>query len=192
MDLSEALRGRRSIRDYADRPVAEETLRAVIAEAVLAPNGLNRQAWAFRVVADRSLLERASAEARAAALAAFAGEPHFAELREHIAAPGYRIFYDAPALIVICATVRDAMARHDCCLAAATLMLAAHGRGLGTCWIGLAEPWLGSAAGRRALGIPPEHEAVAPIIIGHPRALPPARPRRPPEIAWVRGWAVSP
>jgi nitroreductase len=79
------------------------------------------------------------------------------------------------------------MAQHDCCLAAATLMLAAHGQGLGTCWIGLAEPWLGTPAGRQALGMPAEQAAVAPIIIGHPRGHPAAPPRRPPDIAWIRG-----
>jgi nitroreductase len=97
MELSEAIRGRRSVREYAARPVAEETLQAVIADATLAPNGLNRQAWAFRVVTDRAWLDRGSEQAKATALATFAGDPQLAQLRELLAAPGFNIFYDAPA-----------------------------------------------------------------------------------------------
>jgi nitroreductase len=187
MKLSEAIEGRRSVRNYADRPVEEELLGAVIAAATLAPNGMNRQAWAFVVVSDRALLDRCSQLAKAHGLAGLAGSPHLAVLRERLASAEFNIFYDAPALVVICATERDGMAQHDCCLAAATLMLAAHGHGLGTCWIGLAESWLDTPAGRKALGIPPHHLAVAPIIIGHPRSQPPAPPRRRPDIAWIRG-----
>jgi nitroreductase len=90
-------------------------------------------------------------------------------------------------LIVICATEPDPMAQQDCCLAAENLMLAAHGRAAGTCWIGFAEPWLNQPEGKAALKIPVEHAPVAPIIIGYPRGEHPAPPRREPRIAWIEG-----
>jgi nitroreductase len=159
----------------------------VIAAAIQAPSGVNRQPWSFVAVTDRRLLERCSREAKAHLLASLSANPHLSAFREHLASPAFNIFYNAPALIVICATEPDPMAQQDCCLAAATLMLAAHGRGLGTCWIGFAQPWLNQSAGKAALGIPADHLPVAPIIIGRPRGETPAPPRREPAITWIEG-----
>ena len=73
----------------------------------------------------------------------------------------------------------------DCALAAATLMLAAHAAGLGTCWIGFAQGFLNTPAGKQALGLPDAWVSVAPIILGHPRSTTPPVPRNEPSIRWV-------
>jgi nitroreductase len=54
------------------------------------------------------------------------------------AIPDFHIFYNAPVLIVIVATLPDPMVAQGCCLAAQSLMLSAHARGLETCCIGFA------------------------------------------------------
>ena len=51
MEIMEAITARRSIRRFSDRPVTEETVNAVLAAAILAPSGKNRQPWRFVVVA---------------------------------------------------------------------------------------------------------------------------------------------
>lgn len=79
------------------------------------------------------------------------------------------------------------MAEQDCCLAAENLMLAAFAKGLGSCWIGFAEIWLRSPEGKKALGIPSEQVAVAPIILGYPGGNPVAPGRCAPEIVWIDG-----
>jgi nitroreductase len=185
MDLVEAIYHRRAVRDYAEAPVEEQALRSVIAAATQAPSGMNRQPWSFVVVANRALLRRCSERAKAHLLASLAANPLLGGYRDMLAAPDFNIFYNAPALIVICAAEPDGMAQHDCCLAAANLMLAAHGSGLGTCWIGFAEAWLNQPEAKADLKIPAAHVAVAPIIIGHPRTRPPAPPRREPHIIWI-------
>ncbi len=58
-------------------------------------------------------------------------------------------------------------------------MLVAHAYGLGTCWIGLAQDWLGTTEGRRAIGVSDEFLPVAPIIVGHPAGSVPPVPRNP-------------
>lgn len=185
MNIIDALHHRRSIREFTDAAVDPDLLRFLIATAVEAPNSVNRQAWSFTVVTDRALLENCSTRAKAHTLAGLAAAPHLVAHREHLAAPGFNIFYNAPALIVISATESDAMALQDCCLAAAYLMLAAFERGLGTCWIGFAESWLNQPEGKAALEIPPAHIAVAPIIVGYPTAAPPAPARRTPAVTWI-------
>src|SRR5450830_1846412 len=51
VETLEAIAARRSVRKFTDRPVAEETVNAVLASAILAPSGKNHQSWRFVVVA---------------------------------------------------------------------------------------------------------------------------------------------
>lgn len=185
MEVIDAIYHRRAIRDYADAPVDQESFRFVIAAAIQAPNALNRQPWSFVVATNRPKLHRCSEQAKAHTLALLSANPHLAGHRDLLASPSFNIFYNAPALIIICATQRDQLAQQDCCLAAENLMLAAHGRGLGTCWVGFAESWLNLPEGKSEFRIPADHLPVAPIIIGHPRGDYPAPPRRDPHITWI-------
>lgn len=187
MKLMDALYHRRAIRDYADKAVDQDLIRALIDAAIQAPNAMNRQSWSFVAVTNREVLDRCSERAKAFTLAALATNPHIAGLQEHLAAPAFNIFYNAPALIVICSTLSDPMAQQDCCLAAENLMLAAHGLSLGSCWIGLSEAWLNEPEGKAELKIPADHIAVAPIIVGYPKGEAAPVPRRAPHITWIEG-----
>lgn len=151
MDIFEAVRGRRSVRDYQDRAPSRDLIAQVIADAVQAPNSMNRQAWRFTVVEGVADLEAISQAAKAFALAS-APPDRRAALGPSLESPTFDIFYNAPALVVIWAVQADPMAAQDCCLAAQTLMLSAYARGLGSCWIGFAEGWLNTPEGRRRLG----------------------------------------
>lgn len=50
MDALDAIRRRRSVRRYTDRPVSDEDIDRVLRLALLAPTGHNAQAWSFIVV----------------------------------------------------------------------------------------------------------------------------------------------
>ncbi|MGA0604051.1 nitroreductase family protein [Caulobacter sp. KR2-114] len=183
MDAIDAIYRRRAIRDYAPDPPARGELERLVEIAVQAPSGMNRQPWAFAIVLGRERLAQASALAKAA-LAPSAADLG-PELAAMLASPEFDIFYNAPALIVVCATEAGPMAVTDACLAAATLMIAAADSGLGTCWIGFAEAWLASEAGRSWLAIPDDWRVVAPIIVGRPRGAPERPARKAPTLVWV-------
>jgi nitroreductase len=185
MDLLQAIRGRRAIRDYADKALTESAIRSLIDEAVWAPSGVNLQPWCFFVVDNPAALAAYSAEAKSLMLRQADKHLELPQLREMLASSEFNIFYNAPVLVVICATTPDEMALKDCCLAAQTLMLAAHAQGLGSCWIGFAEAWLNSPAGKAKLGIPAEYRPVAPIILGYPKGPVAAAERRMPDIRHV-------
>lgn len=57
MDLRHALRTTGAIREFADRPVSDETVRAILDDARFAPSGGNRQAWRVIVVRDPAIKE---------------------------------------------------------------------------------------------------------------------------------------
>ena len=184
MALKEAIYTRRSTRDFTDEPVDEKTLRQLVDAAVQAPSAVNQQPWSFCVVRDRTLLVRISDEAKAHMLKTSpAGLSH--HFQEVLSDPKFDVFYHAPALVVISSTTESPWAVENCSLAAENLMLTARAAGLGTCWIGFAQAWLGTPEGKMALGLPANYVPVAPIIVGHPKSAPPPVPRKEPEIRWV-------
>jgi nitroreductase len=76
MQVSEAIRSRRSIRAFADRAVDPSVVSALLDQAAWAPSGSNMQPWCVHVVTGEPL-----AALRRAALAAFAAgaiEPEWA------------------------------------------------------------------------------------------------------------------
>jgi nitroreductase len=185
MDLTEAIYGRRAVRAYAAAPVARDVLQKLVEAAVQAPSAMNEQAWLFTIVTDQALLARISRAAKAHLLATEAFGSRLAHMRDRLSDPDYQIFYGAPALILIAALEDGPFAVADCALAAQNLMLAAYASGLGSCWIGLAQPWLATAEGKAALGLSPRHVPIAPVIVGRPQAPAQAVPRKAPEIRWL-------
>jgi nitroreductase len=185
MELEQALYGRRATREYTAEPVDEAVLETLIDAAIQAPSAINRQPWAFCVIRDPALLDRISHEAKALMLRSspvgLAGH-HFEEM---LGNPAFHIFYHAPVLMLICATEQSVWSHVDCTLAAQNLMLAAHGKGLGSCWIGFAQAWLEAKEGRAALDLPSNWTPVAPVIVGHPRGTAQAPPRRKAELRWI-------
>lgn len=183
MDVLEAIKGRRSVRDYTGETVADAVLAELIDAAVTAPSALNEQPWSFVVVKNRALLAEISDKAKAYFLTTPLAT--YRHLRGLVSDPEFHILHHAPALIVIAASRSTPWAVEDGAVAAQNLMLAAHAAGLGTCWIGLAQAWLGTEDGRSILGLPDSHVPVAPIIVGHPKGVAAAISRKTPKIRWI-------
>jgi nitroreductase len=185
MDLSEAIAGRRAVREYTVAPVDERTIRLLIADAVQAPSAINEQPWTFTVVRDQALLDRASRQAKAHMLATTPQSALPTHFKTMLDDASFQIFYHAPVLVLISAATKGAWSVEDCALAAQNLMLAAYAAGLGSCWIGFAQSYLNTPDGRAALRLPDAWTAIAPIILGHPKTVTKVVPRKTPEIHWV-------
>jgi len=185
VNLNEAIIGRRSVREYTAQSIDRDTISRLINTAVHAPNAVNYQPWRFTVVRDQDLLDRVSRGAKSHMLATMAGHLHEDRFRMRLSDPNFQVFYHAPALVLISAVAEGPWIVEDCALAAATLMLAAYEAGLGSCWIGFAQGYLNTPEGKRSLDLPADCVPVAPIILGHPKVMPPPVPRNAPEISWV-------
>jgi len=185
MELMQAIQGRRSVRAFQAKPVGRDAIDRIVRAAALAPSAMNEQPWTFTIVTNKALLSEISRNAKASLLVESATESHIDHVREMLSDPKFDIFYGAPALIVISATRHSQWAVEDCALAAENLMLAALAEGLGTCWIGFAQSWLGTAEGHSALGLDDALLPVAPIIVGLPKETAAAVPRRPPNARWI-------
>jgi nitroreductase len=185
MDIKEAIFGRRAVREYTDEGVDQEAIRPLIRAAVNAPSAVNQQPWTFTVVRDQKVLDQISRDAKSHMLATMAPGPQSEHFRSLLTDPGFHIFYHAPALILISAAAPGPWVVEDCSLAAENLMLAAYAQGLGSCWIGFAQSYLNTENGKKALDLTAECVAVAPIIVGRPKAPAAPVPRKEPVIKWV-------
>jgi len=189
LSLEDAIAGRRSVRQFADRPVEPEAIDAVIAAACLAPAPHHTRPWRFVVLSQDARARLADAMGRAwrrdlerDGVEQERIEALLERSREQIIA--------APALVLVGFLAGgqrawpDRRRRHSEAMmfaqstgaALQNLMLAAHGRGLGSYWI--SAPLFCPAAVRRALGLPPEFEAQALVALGYPPSgsKPPPRP----------------
>ncbi|SDF24775.1 nitroreductase family protein [Sporolituus thermophilus] len=182
MELFDAIQSRRSVRNYSPQAVSKDLLLQLLEAAVQAPSAMNSQPWAFAVIQDRELLNHYSDRAKAFLLSQMDQHPPLTKYRTALANPDFNIFYNAGTLLIVYAVPNGPHPEEDCCLAAQNIMLAAHGLGLGTCWIGFARPLLNLPEVKAELGVPAEYQAVAPLIVGYPASPVPPIPKKPPQI----------
>lgn len=175
MDVIEAIHQRRSIRSFQPRAVERSLIEAVIADAAQAPPPTRDQVpWTFNVVEGVERIAAFGQEAMDYATANRPGGPGWGWLDR----PGFKVFWDAPALVIISGPTED------CCRAGQNLMLSAHARGLGTCWVGSPMLWLASATAKATLRIPADVTPVAAICVGYAAEVPSAHPRGLPTVIW--------
>ena len=182
MDAIECMHSRRSIRAYRAEPLARELIEMLAWAAVQAPTPpiSGNEAWAICVVEG---LERLEAYGERARRYAFEHQPRERPW-EWTTRPGFKVFWGAPALMIFCARRGNPEAPFDCCRAGQNLLLAAHDRGLGACWVGAPMPWLSAPATKDELAIPDGFEPAVAIILGWPNEKPAGSPRPRPPIRW--------
>ena len=185
MDVFEAIHSRRSIRRYRPDPVPRALIEELLLAAVQAPTPPVSGAapWSLSVIegVDRlaGYVERAKTYAREHQPA-----PHAWPWSER---PDFKVFWDAPALVLFSARRGNPESPFDCHRAAQNLLVAAHARGLGSCWVGAPLPWLASSGIAGELGLFADCDAVVAIILGYPDEAPLGSPRPKPEIHWCAG-----
>jgi len=183
MDPIECMHGRRSIRAYSPEPVPRELLEDILWAAVQAPTPpvSGNEAWALCLIEGRERLQGYGERAR---LYAFEHQPP-EKPWEWTVRPGFQVFWGAPALALLCARIGNAEAPFDCCRAGQNLLLAAHAKGLGACWVGAPMPWLSDPQTQQELGIPAGFAPAVAIILGHPAERPAGSPRPRPAVRWL-------
>lgn len=184
MELMQAIRQRRAVRDYRDEALDQGTIETVIESAIAAPSARNLQPWSFWIFTRREDVERLAQEIKTWLLQSGAVQDLYAPIHQLIDNPTFSIFYHAATLILVVAKSQERQASDDCCLAAQNLMLAARDLGIGTCWIGLSRSWFDLPAAKSRLKMPAEYRVVAPIVMGYPREWPATHGRQPAELHW--------
>lgn len=186
MTFSEILQKRRAIRDFEEKEIPLKMVEEILRESTLAPSASNNQPCRFAVVSCRKTIKALSDESKANLLADNAEKkirlnPDYVTMLQN---ENFNVFYNAPCVIYIVGPKSVGSLDVDCALMASYIMFGAAARDLGTCWVALGanirNPQL-----RAQLGIPEHYRIVAPIILGYPKAIPPASERHAPEILRV-------
>ena len=148
MNVFEAIKKRKSVRNFLDKPIEEEKLRAILEAARIAPSAKNRQEWRFIIVKDHEVRKK---------------------LAE--ATKGQKFVGEAPVVIVAYAlddgyvmTCGQLSYPIDVAIALDHISLAAVEVGLGTCWIGA----FYEDKVKEILGIPDNYRVVHLMPIGYP------------------------
>ena len=186
MTFDDLLKNRRAIRDFQDKEVSLKIIEEILRESTLAPSASNIQPCRFSIVQCRNTMKALSDESKANLLDDNA-KNKISLLPQYIGYlkdKNFNVFYNAPCVIYISGSKRIESLDWDCALAAGYIMFSAAARGLGTCWINLGSNIRDSQL-KAMLGIPDGCRIVAPIIIGYPKAIPPASERHAPEILKV-------
>lgn len=118
MEVFDAILNRRSIRKYTSDKVSDEQIEKIIEAGMFAPSAVNTKPWHFIVLRSQSI---------------------FNSIIE--ANPNAGMLKQASAAVLICF---DEKLQHDkgygpvdCSAATQNMLLAAHGLGLGACWVGI-------------------------------------------------------
>jgi nitroreductase len=163
MDISEAIIQRRSIRQFTEQDIPEETVERLINAARWAPSAGNIQPWDFVIV------KKAETKTRLAN-----------------AALDQQSIEQAPIVIVVCANEVLSAQRYgdrgkalfclqDTAAAIQNILLFAYSIGLGTCWIGA----FTEEQVREIIKVPEGSRPIAIVAVGHPGETPQPRRRKP-------------
>ncbi len=194
MDVFEAIRRRRSIRQYRPDPVRKEDILTVLEAANQAPSAMNRQQWEFIVVTGAKIAEMGESfrhiieeYTKNRETSRMKGSPVSREDFIQFAAT----YGGAPLVIVVLTdTAQNADFRRanleSASAAMENLLLAATALGLGTCW--MTGPLNDEKALRQILAIPEDKEIVAVTPLGYPVEVPEAPPRQGPDLTWKVRW----
>ena len=162
MELQEAIKGRRSIRNFKKQNIPEETITQLVEAASYAPSAGNIQPWQFIIIRKPAIKKKLAESAL--------NQAHVEQ---------------APVVIVVCADEKRSSMGYgtrgktlyclqDTAAATQNILLTAHSLGLGTCWTGA----FNEDEAREAVNAPEGVRPVAIISVGIPNGNPKQRSRR--------------
>ncbi|MDA8171415.1 MAG: nitroreductase family protein [Nitrospiraceae bacterium] len=174
MDIFDAIKTRRSIRKYLDKPIETEKLQAILEAVRMAPSWANFQCWRLVVVKEKDIKAKISGLSYV--------ESFFAPLG-YKSNPSMKALAEAPVVIVLCADPEKSGKLWnqqyylvDAGIAAGNLMLAARGLGLGSVFVGVFD----EDKLKKLLNIPDAIRIVGLFPLGYPAEEPKAGPSRKP------------
>ena len=160
----DALKERRSIKNYIEKQISDEELDTVLEAGKYAPTGRNRQSPLMVAIRDRDTVKRLS------------------KINAEILGTDSDPFYSAPCVVVVFADSTVSTAIEDASLVMGNLMIAAHAIGLGACWIHRAREMFEAEEGKalmREWGVDEKYVGVGNCILGYRNGeMPITRPRK--------------
>ena len=193
----EAIRTRRSVRRYEDKPIPRGTLNTIMEAGNWAPSGGNFQPSRFVVVEDPELklkLREVALQKRLEDLRE-ADPERYERLMERLAHGEDPIYRSAPVILFVIGTRRRRVLQegtkdlnidtYGCSMVCQNIMLAAHSLGIGSCWVAFGSRVTDDPEIVEALELKDSVRIFGPIILGYPDHYPEPPPKKPPVAKWI-------
>lgn len=153
-EVIKAMVERRSARNYKNEMLPKEVIDDIIKAGLYAASGRNFQSAIIVAVTDKTMRDKLS------------------EMNRKIGgwAEGFDPFYNAPVVLIVLADKSKPTYIYDGSLVMGNLMLAAHSKGIGSCWIHRAKEEFESDEGKeilKSLGIMGDYEGIGHCILGY-------------------------
>lgn len=182
-DVIKTIKERRSVRSYdTARQISDADLSLILEAGMYAPSAHNEQPWHFTAVQNKELLEKINLKANAVM-----AESDNEWLRGLGTTPDFRATYNAPTVVFVSGRDGAIAAQTDCALAIMNMMNAAWSLGIGSVFVGLLWPYIGSPDAPAELHIPEGYKLLHAVAFGY-RSGPelPAPPRKPDVVTYIR------
>jgi len=168
--MIEAIKHRRSIRKFENKPVEDEKLNKILETTRLAPSGSNQQPWFFIIVKDDIVKQELAVATNNQMWIAHAPLVIVAVADLAARGEGFAGMYidEDSGLFDVKLTIRDTA------IAVTHLLLEVDNQGLGACWCGAFK----QKDIRPVLGIPGDKYVLAVIPVGYPAEEPKFKPRK--------------
>ncbi len=147
----ELILGRRSVRVFSPGAVDAATVTRLLEAAMAAPSAMTKDPWRFVIVRQPETLARLAQ-----------------------AMPGGKMLPAGALAVVVCGDLNAAFEQNigyllqDCSAAIENLLIAAHGLGLGACWVGCYPAENSTRAVKELLSLPATFVPIAAIALGQP------------------------
>lgn len=205
------LKMRRSRREFKDEEVPREEIKKLLAAAVQAPNGCNRQNVCYTVITDRQVMKQMTdaVTEQMKRLCWLLNKPVGRAIFKLLQAKAYRelefflplmnqvsdgaysdldlVAYNAPCCILVHTDKDDFCGAEDSVFAAANMQYAAETLGLGTCCIGFITGSVNSDKNlKKLVGLPLNHKVQTCLIVGYPEfRYTKSAPKADARVRWV-------
>lgn len=192
MDVSQLIRCRRSVKNFRDREVPRDVIRSILDLARWAPSAHNAQPWRLLVIDDEEVKAKVATAMGRAWLSDLDrdGVPRD-EAERIVRLESWNTITRSPVVVIACLTMEEmheypdqrrqnaeyVMGVQSLAAYIQTMLLAAHHRGLGACWI--CGPLFCPDAVKRVLRLPGELEPQAMVVMGYPAEKPRPPFRKP-------------
>jgi coenzyme F420-0:L-glutamate ligase/coenzyme F420-1:gamma-L-glutamate ligase len=189
MRLEEAVAARRSVRAFEDRRVPREAVERALRLAIQSPAPHHSSPWRFVLIEEAPQKERFSLAMGTAWLADLRGDGMEEVRARSIVDRSHRLLMSTPLLTVCCADMSRShdysdeerrlaewsLFAHSTGAALQTYMLGLAEAGIASCWI--SAPVFCRHEVQRAIGLGPQIEPQALVLVGYPDPGYQARPR---------------
>jgi len=178
-EIIKAIKQRRSVREYEDKPVEKEKINQILEAGMWGPSAKNEQKWHFTAIKNKEIMRKVT---EMMVEKAFNQYPKLKEKAKTMEDP---VLYNAPLYVVITTPEDYKWADIDGAIAAHDMILAAHSLGLGSCYIGMVRALKDDEEFKKLLQVPDSHKIIITMVFGYAKEEPEPKERNKDVVTWV-------